>query len=92
MGKEGRTGQSKTMNYRCPAMIEAGIDDPDSYSGIQFCLDCPYPDCIAFSGGSEIIKLREEEAKRLVENGYSISQIARELRLSRNTVKKYLRR
>lgn len=93
MGKEGRNASSKTTMAICPAMKEAGITDPDSYEGIQFCTKhCPYPDCIAFSGGADIIKMREDEAKRLKTNGYSIARIAKELRISRSTVENYLRR
>ena len=93
MGKEGRNEQSKTTKVRCPAMVEAGILDPDSYDGIQFCTkQCPYPDCIAFSGDAAIIRMREDEARRLQDNGYSISQISRELHIARSTIVNYLGR
>jgi len=93
MGKEGRNQQSRTTKVRCPAMIEAGIVDPDSYDGIQFCInDCPYPDCIAFSGDLEIQKIRETEAKRLRTHGYTVNRIAKTLEIARSTVERYLSR
>lgn len=39
---------------RCPAMIEAGIINPGSQEGIDFCVHwCPYPKCIVMEGAEE---------------------------------------
>lgn len=38
---------------RCAAMVEAGVADPTTQDGIDFCTEkCPYEDCIVFTGVS----------------------------------------
>ena len=92
MGKHGKIEQSGTGKRRCPAMIEAGIENPDSQEGIDFCLDCPYPDCIAFSGDGKIQSVRWLVAKKLHNEGHNIEQIAELLNIKEQTAKQYISR
>lgn len=40
---------------RCQALVDAGIVNPDSQEGIDFCIDkCPYPDkCEIFDSDTQ---------------------------------------
>ena len=80
---------------RCPAMIEAGIKDPDSQEGIDFCVnECPYDKCIVFELGRSTSKLRRKLraalAKEMQTQGYTAVEIASEVRVSVRTVQRYL--
>ena len=94
MGKHGKNSNaSGTGKNRCPAMIEADILLPDSHEGIKFCLNCPYPDCIAFSGNSDDMKnLRWDAAKELRDSGHTIAEIAEMLNIKEITAKQYISR
>ena len=89
--EEGRSRERR----RCPAMIEAGIDDPNSQNGIEFCLHCPYPRCIAFEDGRSRATLRREKkaakAKDMLVKGFSNEEIAQALKVGLRTVIRYLR-
>jgi len=80
---------------RCPAMIEAGVRDPDSQEGIDFCVnECPYDKCIAFELGRGISKLRRElrkaMAKEMQVKGISVGDIALRIGVSARTIQRYL--
>lgn len=78
----------------CDAMAEAGISKPNSKEGIDFCLNCPYPDCIAFEDRrAKEMAEREENKKRVKEmwkDGCTVDEISTELGISKRTVKRYL--
>lgn len=80
---------------RCPAMITAGIDDPNSRKGIDFCIRCPYPNCVVFedrrSRSIDRRNVRVDKAKSLKANGYSMRDIAKELGLKTVTIERYLK-
>ena len=89
---------------RCPAMIKAGIKDPDSIAGALFCAgdrhgliesQCPYPYCVVFES-SDANTLRAEErervAKALRSHEVSVEDIALILGRHAATIRKYLRR
>lgn len=86
----------------CKAMLDAGIEDPESAEGIVFCTGnretesrCPYPVCVVFEhrGGSW---LAADERKRiaweLYDHGVSKEDIALILGKHFRTVQRYLRR
>ena len=78
---------------RCPAMIDAGIEDPDSKAGIEFCLACPYPKCVVFeTTRSEQFRRNPKipRSKELRLKGLSLRQIAAELGVDPRTVLRYL--
>lgn len=79
----------------CPAMTEAGVEDPESEDGIRFCTDkCPYPFCVVFESSSvkEAATRRADFAKRLHRHGVSIKDIALILNQKRTTIQGYLKR
>lgn len=74
-------------------MIEAGIGDPTSQEGIEFCTErCPYEACIVFE--SKRVNVKREwrigRAKELESDGVSIEDIAVSLGISKRTVERYL--
>lgn len=76
-------------------MIEAGIEYPDSQEGIEFCLDCPYPNgCIVFDSilKPNVIKRLRNQAKanKLQAEGLTVDDIAERLGKSIRTVERYL--
>lgn len=76
-------------------MIEAGIKDPDSQEGIDFCVNqCPYDKCIAFELGRGISKLRRElrkaMAKEMQTKGYTAGETALKIGVSVRTIQRYL--
>ena len=80
---------------RCPEMIIAGINDPDSQAGIDFCIEsCPYDYCVML----ETIKksLRYAESIRIEKGvrvrGVSLDDIALVLRKSKGSVRGYLKK
>ena len=84
------------MKIICDAMKEAGITDPESMAGIEFCLDCPYPSgCIVLEDTPEKTIERAGKvniAKFLSNRGKNNKEIAEILGVSRRTVQRYLRR
>lgn len=80
----------------CPAMREAGIDDPESEKGIDFCVrKCPYQDgCIVMEVNprTTLKNKRREEARDLDSDGLTVKEIAVTLRLSPKTIQGYLKR
>ena len=90
---------------RCPAMTDAGIEDPESKEGILFCAGnktteskCPYSVCVVFerddiaAGRADAYADRVVFAKRLHNHGVSVIDIALILRKKLNTVKGYIRK
>lgn len=77
-------------------MIDAGVENPDSKAGIDFCVnECPYSYCVVFErthGSSRRADARAAFAKALKEHGVSVDDIALILRASRKTVRSYLKR
>lgn len=88
---------------RCPALIAAGIEDPDSEEGALFCAgsrhgqiasQCPYPCCVVYeTQASNVIRriARIEFAKKFSGFGISIKDIALILGVTKVTVKGYLK-
>jgi CRP-like cAMP-binding protein len=77
----------------CPAMLEAGILDPNSQKGIDFCTDkCPYDRCIVFEStlGIRKHKVRATEANRLKAQGLEPHEIAEKLGITKRTVYRLL--
>ena len=81
----------------CQAMIDAGITDPESRDGIDFCVNnCPYEKgCILFDKEtSPSIPLarviKTTFAKRLSEHGVSTRDIALIMRCDKRTIQRYL--
>ena len=82
-------------NATCPAMEEAGITDPESQAGIDFCIDhCPYDHCViaepqvASSTVKAIAKRRL--ARKLYEQGRTVGDIAQILSTKAVTIREYL--
>jgi len=77
-------------------MIDAGIDNPESQQGIDFCTEqCPYDECLLFAGGKEHspnVELMEIRARSMKSQGMSIVEIAKSLGVTRRTVYRYLKR
>ena len=76
-------------------MIEAGIEDPDSQEGIDFCVnECPYDKCIVFELGRSTSKLRRKLraalAKEMQTQGYTAGEIALKIGVLVRTIKRYL--
>jgi len=90
---------------RCKAMIDAGIEDPESAEGILFCSGsrddrtksrCPYSYCVVFEHQETAPQLKLKErvglTKDLKAHGVSIDDIALILNRSHYTVRSYLRK
>lgn len=83
---------------KCPAMVEAGIEDPDGQAGKDFCTrQCPYPNgCIAFEStrlnslASRRMRQRAADARKLQKAGWPIEEIAHTLGVSKRTAQGYL--
>lgn len=79
---------------RCPAMVEAGVYDPESKEGIDFCVNyCPYENCVIFENAlvSKSQK-RKRIAQGLRKHGVSVDDIVLILGVSRYSVMRYLRK
>jgi len=80
-------------------MIEAGITDPNSQEGIDFCVNhCPYEEgCIVMEGRltQTSTRLRREANKRKVwalwQAGFSVKEIAHKMGVHSSSVHKYIR-
>jgi len=76
-------------------MVEAGVYDPESQKGIDFCVDyCPYDRCVfEYDGRGRSSSRRNDRVattKRMEAEGYSAEDIANELNVSIRTVQMYL--
>jgi len=73
-------------------MEKAGIKDPESQEGIDFCInDCPFPDCLITGGSSHIKKAeRDERIKQMFYNGMKVNEIAQEVGTHERTVQRAL--
>jgi hypothetical protein len=83
------------VNAVCDAMVEAGIIDPNSQSGIDFCTNCPYPeDCVLFADGLKKVRARTGyrvmRAKKLLDSGRTIEDIADIMGKSQRQIARYL--
>lgn len=82
---------------RCRAMIDAGVRDPCSSEGINFCVtQCPYTDgCVLFEQGGtrkkEQKNLIKGFARRLHSHGVSVVDVSLILHKSERTVQRYLK-
>jgi len=83
----------------CSAMLEAGIEDPESQSGIDFCTDsCPYDYCVMEEKRIQNrprdiqSQLRRSKAITLNKQGKTTTEIANILGITKRTVNAYLRR
>jgi len=100
------SGNESYYKKRCPAMIAAGVADPDSREGALFCAgdrdsdgmqsQCPYPYCIIFENlaGPHELEARERKrvARELHKHLVSVKDIALILDKSTHTVRKYLKK
>ena len=78
-------------------MIEAGIKDPESQEGIDFCLNhCPYDRCIVFEAEKSSATTRRDDRKarawELYSKGYSRKEIAVIVGKSERSIERYLSR
>ena len=74
-------------------MEKAGIKDPQSQKGIDFCTnDCPFPDCLV-TGGSSYIKKHEqyERIRQMFYNGMKVKEIAEKIGVHERTVQRSLK-
>lgn len=91
--------KNQDPNRTCKALIDAGIDDPSSQEGKDFCVDkCPYSRCVAYepkrgrpSNTSTIYASKEAWVASLDHQGYSIMEIALSTGISVRTVERMLR-
>lgn len=82
---------------RCQAMIDAGVYDPESHEGINFCVNfCPYECCIVFENPETLRQLRARNkatlVKELYTKGISVVDIALILGTSYRTVQRFLKK
>jgi len=78
----------------CPAMEEAGITNPESREGIDFCTDsCPYSKCIVVEGGLDEVyrEERKRQMRNLLEQKLPMNEVARRLGVSTRTVQRVLK-
>ena len=77
--------------YICPAMRKAGIKDPQSQEGIDFCVnDCPFPDCLVTGGYSKKHE-RDERIRQMFYNGMKVKEIAQNIGVHERTVQRALK-
>jgi len=94
---------SNNPKRRCQAMRDAGIIDPDSRGGIQFCTGtkdtdsrCPYEFCVIATDGrspgtTERTVRKSNLAKELFYKEVSMADIALVMGVDYKTVGRYLR-
>ena len=79
----------------CKPMVEAGITDPDSPEGIEYCTErCPYPDgCVVANErvGKSKKELEIAKARKLHEDGMSLEEIAAMTKRCSMTIRRYLK-
>lgn len=66
----------------------------DTYLGIKSsCFECPFDDCILYMG-LQVFEcwIRRKRTAELIDEGYTVKQIAKELDVSPHTVNRYRRR
>ena len=78
-------------------MIAEGVYDPENQAGIDFCINyCPYDRCILFEDGRKLSSSRRDKrvmrAAELYNEGYSIEDISKELKVSVRSIQRYLKR
>lgn len=92
---------TEIIERRCQAMIGAGITDPVSKDGIDFCTcrntyadsGCPYDFCVVVDNpGSTRHSERIAFAKRLREHKVAVADIALILGVNVRRVKRYLKK
>ena len=54
------------------------------------CLTCPFPECLVDTYQPVLSELRKAEARELAKQGKSVSEIAKELGMSYESVRRYL--
>jgi len=81
----------------CPAMRKAGIVNPESQEGIEFCTSsCPYEYCIMVENRGknkvqvQMAQYRKKRAIRMRANGKTVEEIAHILGKTVRTVERYL--
>ena len=82
---------------RCKAMIDAGIYDPESKDGIDFCVNfCPYEYCVVLDYKVTACQLKRRGkanfARDLKGHGVSVDDIALILDVQLRTVMRYLKK
>ena len=82
---------------RCKAMIDAGIEFPDSKAGIDFCVNhCPYSYCVPLEYKQSALQLKwhkkRDFARKLKKHGVSVDDIALILDVSARTVTRHLKK
>ena len=102
MGNQESIAVSKKM---CPAMVQAGVKNPESAEGILFCAgdrttesSCPYPYCVALeklTQGYNSSRVQKRERKRklardLYSHRVSLRDIALILNKHTRTITRYL--
>jgi len=82
------------VDKRCQAMVNAGIENPESQEGIDFCVNsCPYDYCVVFENisGYSATRLRNVKvSKALRKLGVSKEDIAKKLGRTVRTIERYL--
>lgn len=82
--------------YRvCDAMNRAGISNPESRAGIDFCTSCPYPkDCILFIDDrvrrTAKARAKSAQALKLLKSGHTVRDIADIMGKSKRQIERYL--
>lgn len=92
------------FSARCTAMKKAGIDDPTSKDGIEFCAgvvsgaasQCPYDYCVVMEHKPSAASMRKDElrelARALRKSNISVEDIALIIGRGIAQTRKYLRR
>lgn len=100
----GEMDKSNGIYKICEAMLKAGIKDPESQEGKDFCTKrgkfakkggCPYTSCIVFEGPSKIDTRMARDVKRAKEmraQKIPAEKIAKELGKDVRTILRYLER
>ncbi len=96
-------GKQITPKSSCDALDSAGITDPDSKEGVEFCAGvlfgraslCPYPRCIVFEGKltkKELGIMRGAKVRKFREYNVTVKDISLVLDMSEYSVRRYLRK
>ena len=95
---------SQVNKRRCPAMVAAGIEDPDSSEGMLFCAgsrddkvksQCPYDFCVVFedeTSTKQKASMRARVARELKKHQVTVEDIALILHTHTRTVLRYLKK
>lgn len=76
------------VDSSCLAMCRAGISDPESQEGIDFCTsECPYPTACIVMEHPQRARLRLEKIKQLQAQGLDRKTIALQLHISERSVR-----